>query len=118
MSAAAAASTTKHELHHLYEKETGTITYILVCKETKLCAVFDPVLDVDVRHGMVTHESADKLLAKIKELGVTVQWIIETHCHADHASCSQYLKAKLAPLQGGAAPPVAIGDKIVDVIRY
>lgn len=104
-------------LEHIYHKDTGTLTYILYCKETKEAAIIDPVLDVDVRHGLVTTECADALLKKVADMGVKITMLIETHCHADHASCAPYLQEKLK-MPDGTKPPICIGQNILTIISY
>ncbi|MFM0758027.1 MBL fold metallo-hydrolase [Paraburkholderia strydomiana] len=87
---------------------TSTISYILLDRRTLDCAIIDSVLDYDVKSGRTSTASADKLVTRVGELGATVQWILETHVHADHLSAAQYLRGLL----GGK---VAIGSKVVQV---
>ena len=91
-----------------YHEPTCSIAYLVVDPATKRAAIIDPVLDYDPKAGRISHEAADKMLAEIDRRGLTVDWILDTHPHADHFSAAVYLKEKL-----GA--PTAIGKKIVDV---
>lgn len=91
-----------------HEPVTGSVQYVVACPSTLRCALIDPVLDYDEKSGAVATRSADKLLAYVEQQGLTVEWVLDTHPHADHFSAAAYLKA-----QTGA--PMAIGDQIVQV---
>lgn len=84
------------------------MSYIVLDQVTKQCALIDSVLDFDLKSGRTTHDGADKLTARVRELGATVQWILETHVHADHLSAAPYLKQQL----GGQ---LGIGEHIKSV---
>jgi len=92
----------------LFDEATSTISYLVMDRQTLKCALIDSVLDYDPKSGRTSHSSADKLIARVEALGASVQWILETHLHADHLSAAAYLKAKL----GGQ---VAIGSHITQV---
>ncbi|AUF98642.1 MBL fold metallo-hydrolase [Pseudomonas sp. 02C 26] len=92
----------------LFDEATSTISYLVMDRQTLKCALIDSVLDYDPKSGRTSHSSADKLIARVEALGASVQWILETHVHADHLSAAAYLKAKL----GGQ---VAIGSHITQV---
>ena len=83
------------QVESFFDKATSTVSYIVLDQATKQCAVVDSVLDYDAKSGRTTHESADKLIARVRELGATVQWLLETHVHADHLSAAPYLKQVL-----------------------
>jgi glyoxylase-like metal-dependent hydrolase (beta-lactamase superfamily II) len=91
-----------------YDEPTGTVTYLVVDPTSNHAAIVDPVLDYDEKAGRVSMQSADALLADIRKRGLTVDWILDTHPHADHLTALAYLKDKL-----GA--PTAIGEKVVEV---
>jgi glyoxylase-like metal-dependent hydrolase (beta-lactamase superfamily II) len=91
-----------------YEKRSGSIQYVAACPVTRRCAIIDPVLDFDEKSGATATRSADEILAYIDENDLSVEWILDTHPHADHFSAAQYLKGKV-----GA--PTAIGERVVDV---
>ncbi|MGE7993604.1 MBL fold metallo-hydrolase [Pseudomonas sp. NPDC089554] len=92
----------------LFDEATSTISYLLMDRETRQCALVDSVLDYDPKSGRTGYVSADKLVARVEALGAKVQWILETHVHADHLSAAAYLKKTL----GGQ---VAIGAHITQV---
>jgi len=78
-----------------FDPATWTVSYIVLDRTSKQCALVDSVLDYDPKSGRTAHDSADKLIARVRELGATVQWILETHVHADHLSAAPYLKQAL-----------------------
>ncbi|MEQ1682727.1 MAG: MBL fold metallo-hydrolase [Burkholderiaceae bacterium] len=86
---------TSLQVEGFFDPGTWTVSYIVLDKETKQCALVDSVLDYDPKSGRTSHASADLLIARVRELGATVQWILETHVHADHLSAAPYLKEQL-----------------------
>jgi glyoxylase-like metal-dependent hydrolase (beta-lactamase superfamily II) len=88
-----------------FDPHTWTVTYVIADKGSKHAAIVDPVLDYDFKSGHTSTRSADKVLAYIHSAGLTIDWILETHAHADHLSAAQYLKQKV----GGN---IAIGENI------
>lgn len=93
-----------------YHDVSGSIAYIVEDEATKRIAIVDAVLDFDEKSGRVSTESADAMLAEIARRGLGVDWILDTHPHADHFSAAAYLKGRL-----GA--PTGIGEKVTDVQR-
>jgi len=91
-----------------FDEGTFTVTYIVADPDTQQCAVIDTVLDYDANMGRTRTDSADKVIASIKEQGLTVTWLIETHVHADHLSAAPYIQQQL----GGK---IAIGNQITQV---
>lgn len=91
-----------------FDEATNTITYIVKDPNSNHCAIIDSVMDIDYAAGRITYKAADKLIAEIQERGLTVDWIIETHVHADHLSAAPYLQDKL----GGK---IGVGEKILVV---
>lgn len=91
-----------------YESRTGSIQYVVVDQATKKCAIIDPVLDYDEKSGSVATHSADQLLNYIADNGFELEWILDTHPHADHFSAAQYLKQK-------TGVQTAIGERVKDV---
>jgi glyoxylase-like metal-dependent hydrolase (beta-lactamase superfamily II) len=91
-----------------FHEPTFSIVYLIEDPETKAAAIVDPVLDYDEKSGRVSHESADALLDEIARRKLSVEWILDTHPHADHFSAAVYLKDKL-----GA--PTAMGARITEV---
>jgi glyoxylase-like metal-dependent hydrolase (beta-lactamase superfamily II) len=93
-----------------FEKRTCSIQYVVADPETKRCAIIDPVLDFDPKSGATATDSADELLAYIEQQGYSLEWILDTHPHADHFSAAGYLKDR-------TGAPTAIGEKVVEVQR-
>lgn len=91
-----------------FDPDTWTVSYIVVDPSTRQCALIDSVLDYDPKSGRTSTRSADKLIARVQALDASVQWILETHAHADHLSAAPYLQQKL----GGKT---AIGQRITTV---
>lgn len=83
------------QVEGFFDPATWTVSYIVLDKGTRQCALVDSVLDYDPKSGRTSHASADLLIARVRELGATVQWILETHVHADHLSAAPYLKQEL-----------------------
>ena len=96
------------EVTGFYHEKTGSIAYLVVDPATGHAAVIDPVLDFDLRAGRVSTTSADQMLDVIASRKLTIDWILDTHPHADHLSAAAYMKEKL-----GA--PTAIGEKVADI---
>jgi glyoxylase-like metal-dependent hydrolase (beta-lactamase superfamily II) len=103
-----AATTGKPIVHGIFDANTSTVTYVVYDKPGSSCAIIDPVLDYDPKSGRTSHASADKVVAFVRAQNLTVQWISETHAHADHLSAGSYLKQRL----GGK---LAIGEHITGV---
>lgn len=91
-----------------FDPATSTVSYLVLDRTTRQCALLDSVLDYDPKSGRTSTSSADHLIRRVQELGASVQWILETHAHADHLSAAPYLKGKL----GGR---IAIGEHIRQV---
>jgi len=96
---------TTPQVKGFFDHNTNTVSYVVSDPQTKNCAIIDSVLDYDPASGRTTTTSADLLLAYIHNNGLTLQWILETHAHADHLSAAPYIKQKL----GGT---LAIGEHI------
>lgn len=86
-----------HRLHieHFFDPATSTITYLVMDAGTHQAAIIDSVLDYDPKSGRTSTASADALLARVKALSARVEWIWETHVHADHFTAAPYLQEKL-----------------------
>ena len=101
-------STTKPLVKGFFDQRTFSIQYVVADTETRKCAIIDPVLDFDEKSGAIATQNADAILSHVNEQGFEVEWILDTHPHADHFSAARYLKEKT----GAAA---AIGEKVVEV---
>lgn len=99
---------TTPEITAFFDEDTFTVTYIVADPDTKQCAVIDSVLDYDANMGRTRTDSADKVITHIKEQGLTLVWLLETHVHADHLSGAPYIQQQL----GGK---ITIGDQITQV---
>jgi glyoxylase-like metal-dependent hydrolase (beta-lactamase superfamily II) len=91
-----------------FDEPTFTVTYLVSDPASGRAAIIDPVLDYDHRAGRASTASADRVLAKAAERGVQVDWVLETHAHADHLTAAPHIKAKT-----GAR--IVIGEHIVEV---
>ncbi|CAN0621198.1 putative metallo-hydrolase BURPS1710b_2304 [Burkholderia multivorans] len=78
-----------------FDSATSTISYLLLDTGSRECALIDTVLDYDPKSGRTKTASADRLIARVAELGATVRWLLETHVHADHLSAAPYLKQRV-----------------------
>lgn len=78
-----------------FHEDTNTFSYVVRDPATKACAIIDSVLDYDPASASTSTIHADKIIAYIKEQDLTVEWILETHVHADHLTAAQYLKEEL-----------------------
>lgn len=96
------------EVAAFYDPKTGSIQYIVSDPTTSKCAIIDPVLDFDEKSGSTDTTNADAILAHIASRKLTVQWILDTHPHADHFSAARYLKSRTGAL-------TAIGCHVVSV---
>ena len=101
-------STTSPQVHGIFDKATWTVTYVVHHGPGTDCAIIDSVLDYDPKSGRTHTTSADVVIDYVKNHQLKVQWILETHAHADHLSAAPYLKKHL----GGKT---AIGQKITQV---
>jgi glyoxylase-like metal-dependent hydrolase (beta-lactamase superfamily II) len=92
----------------LFDEATNTLTYLVQEPNGRACAVIDSVLDFDYASGRTDTRSADAVIAHIRDHGLDLQWILETHVHADHLSAAPYIQERL----GGR---IGIGDRITVV---
>ncbi|WP_105255131.1 MBL fold metallo-hydrolase [Pseudoalteromonas sp. T1lg75] len=93
-----------------YHDDSNTLSYILYCTETKVAAVIDAVADYDSESKTLSYTSADKLLAFINKHQLRLEWIIETHVHADHLSACAYLRQQ-------SAGKIVVSEHITEVQR-
>lgn len=96
------------EVVPFFDAPTNTISYIVRDPNSNACAVVDSVMDIDYAAGRITYDGADKIIALIQGKGWTLEWLIETHVHADHLSGAPYIQGKL----GGK---LGIGENITIV---
>lgn len=96
------------EVTGFYDPDTATISYVVKDPTSNACAIVDSVMDIDYAAGHISYKSADKLIQYLREHGLDLQWLIETHVHADHLSAAPYIQDKL----GGK---IGIGDQVTIV---
>lgn len=96
------------EVTAFFDPATNTISYVVKDPASKSCAIVDSVMDIDYAAGRITYDSADKMIAHVRDNDLELEWIIETHVHADHLSAAPYIQEQL----GGK---IGIGDKIMVV---
>src|SRR3954471_23695626 len=96
------------ETQSFHEPVTGTVTHVVIDPATRRCAIVDSVLDFDVRAGHMSSRSAQAVADTVLAQGLEVEWLLETHAHADHLSAAPWLQQRL----GGR---IAIGAHITKV---
>ena len=96
------------KIQGFFDKETSTISYLVYDLKSKKCAVIDSVLDFDFSSGTIDYHNAEKIISYIEKMKLDLEWLIETHVHADHLSASPYIQKKL----GGK---IGISEKISDI---
>jgi glyoxylase-like metal-dependent hydrolase (beta-lactamase superfamily II) len=98
----------KATIRAFFDEPTNTVSYLVGDPQTRRAAIIDPVLDYDHASGKASTKSADAILARAAQEGLEIDWILETHAHADHLSGAPYLKLK-------TDAKVGIGEHIRDV---
>ena len=98
----------KPEVLAFFDEATNTISYIVKDPTSNACAIIDSVMDIDYAAGRITYDHADELIRQIETQGLELEWIIETHVHADHLSAAPYIQEKI----GGQ---IGIGSQIMIV---
>ena len=93
------------QVQAFFDPATNTISYIVKDPASVACAIVDSVMDIDYAAGRITYDHADAMIAEIEAQGLALEWIIETHVHADHLSAAPYIQQRL----GGR---IGIGAKI------
>lgn len=101
------------QVRSFHHPATGTWSHVIVDPASKRAAIVDPVLDLDLPSGRIGTESAQRILEYLEATALGVDWILETHAHADHLSAAAWLKHKL--VKGSAAPAIGIGHGILAV---
>ena len=96
------------EVTAFFDAPTNTISYVVKEPNSNACAVIDSVMDIDYAAGRITYDGADAIIAHIEEQQLKLEWLIETHVHADHLSGAPYIQGKL----GGK---LGIGENITVV---
>ena len=95
-------------IQSFFDERTNTVSYLVADPQTQLAAIIDPVLDFDQASGKASSRSADALLKAARDRGLTIEWILETHAHADHLTAAPYLRDR-------TGAKVGIGEHIREV---
>lgn len=95
-------------IRSFFDPATSTVTHVVSCPVSRRAAIVDPVLDYDPKSGRTSTASADEVVTYVRSEGLSVDWLLETHAHADHLSAAPYLQRAL----GGK---IAIGERIAQV---
>ncbi|MGR7995852.1 MULTISPECIES: MBL fold metallo-hydrolase [unclassified Xanthobacter] len=98
------------EVTGFFDPDTNTISYVVKDPASSACAVIDSVLDLDYAAGRLATSSADRIIAFVRGHGLTVEWLIETHVHADHLSAAPYLQRELGGRIGIGAQITVVQD--------
>ena len=96
------------EVKGFFDPATWTISYVVKDPSSNKCAIVDSVMDIDYAAGRITYDSADEIVKYVQDNDLEVEWLIETHVHADHLSAAPYIQQKL----GGK---IGIGEQITTV---
>ncbi|MBZ8133689.1 MBL fold metallo-hydrolase [Afifella sp. IM 167] len=96
------------EVTGFFDERTFSVQYVVADPATRRCAIIDPVLDFDEKSGATATINADRILDFVRQNGLSVEWILDTHPHADHFSAADYLKSK-------TGAPKAIGEHVAEV---
>jgi glyoxylase-like metal-dependent hydrolase (beta-lactamase superfamily II) len=99
---------TKADITAFFDEQTNTVSYVVKDPGSNACAIVDSVMDIDYAAGRIAYDSADRIIAYVREHALKVEWLIETHVHADHLSGAPYIQREL----GGR---IGIGERITVV---
>jgi glyoxylase-like metal-dependent hydrolase (beta-lactamase superfamily II) len=105
---AATETVHKPEVHAFFDLATNTASYVVIDPSTKKCAIVDSVMDYEPNGAAISFESADRIMDFVKDRGLSLEWILETHAHADHLSAAPYIQKTM----GGK---IGIGKNIMVV---
>jgi glyoxylase-like metal-dependent hydrolase (beta-lactamase superfamily II) len=100
----------KPQVRGFFDPATNTISYVVKDPGSTACAVVDSVMDIDYAAGRITYDHADEIIAFVTAQGLTVEWLIETHVHADHLSAAPYLQKQLGGKVGIGRMIIAVQD--------
>ena len=101
----------KPEVTAFFDEATATVTYVVADPETKRAAIIDAVTDYDPASGRIARQSADRVADFVASHGLSVEWVLDTHAHADHLTATSYLREKFNTKSG-------IGEHIADIQAY
>jgi glyoxylase-like metal-dependent hydrolase (beta-lactamase superfamily II) len=98
------------EVTAFFDQATNTVSYVVKDPTSSACAIIDPVLDIDYAAGRLAYDSAERLIAFVRAHGLQLEWLIETHVHADHLSAAPYIQDRLGGLIGIGAEITAVQE--------
>ena len=100
-----------------FDEATFTVSYVVSDSATKRAAIIDPVLDYDAASGRTARSSADELIAFVKDAGLQVDWVLETHVHADHLSAAPYIREQVGGTTAIGAQVTAVQSVFKDIFN-
>ena len=103
-------TTLKPEVKGFFDEATNTISYVVRDPASNACAVVDSVMDIDYAAGRITYDHADRIIEHIRANDLSLEWLIETHVHADHLSAAPYIQSKLGGKIGVGAKITVVQD--------
>jgi glyoxylase-like metal-dependent hydrolase (beta-lactamase superfamily II) len=101
-----------------FDKATGTATHVVHAGPGSAAAVIDSVLDFDAKSGRTDHASAEQVIAFVREQELTVEWLLETHVHADHLSAAPYLRTRIGGRIGIGARVIEVQEKFGKIFNF
>jgi glyoxylase-like metal-dependent hydrolase (beta-lactamase superfamily II) len=101
-----------------FDKATGTATHVVHAGPGSAAAVIDSVLDFDAKSGRTDHASAEQVIAFVQEQELTVEWLLETHVHADHLSAAPYLRTRIGGRIGIGARVIEVQEKFGKIFNF
>ncbi|MBV8455858.1 MAG: MBL fold metallo-hydrolase [Acetobacteraceae bacterium] len=111
-------SNLRPEVEGFHDKDTGTVTYVVADPSTGRAAIIDPVLDYDPKAARTSTRSADAVIARVKEHSLAIDWLLETHVHADHLSGLGYVKRALGGRTGIGARIGTVQEVFKDIFGF
>ena len=100
---------TRMQIESFFDPATSTFSHLLWDSATQQCAIIDSVLDYDPKSGRTATASADRVIERVRALGLHMQWLLETHVHADHMSAAPYLQRQVGGQCTAMAAAKAVG---------
>jgi len=107
----------KPQVLPFFDKPTNTFSYIVKDPDTNACAVIDSVMNIDYPSGTTSYDGADEIITKIRKLGLKLEWIIETHVHADHLTAAPYIQEQLGGKIGIGSNITVVQDAFATVFN-
>ena len=105
------------EVKSFFDEDTETFSYVVKDPDSSACAVIDSVLNIDYASGTVTHDGADEIIAWIRDQQLDLQWLIETHVHADHLTAAPYIQEQLGGRIGIGANITIVQDVFAGIFN-